>query len=222
MTTMTLTVNGAALEADRSGALYWPERRLLVVSDLHLEKGSSYAARGLPLPPYDTAETLRRLAEVCGRFRPDAVICLGDSFHDMGGPERLATKDRETIARLAAGRDWIWIAGNHDPELPASLPGRMAVDLTAGPLVFRHEASASAGEISGHYHPSARIKTRGRLVGGKCFVTDGRRLVMPAFGAYTGGLDVLAAPLRAVFAGEFEILFLGPRRLYRFPRAALV
>lgn len=217
MVSDTLILNGVSLIADNTGVLVWPDRSLLVVSDLHLEKGSSFAARGIPLPPYDTAETLKRLARVCARYRPERVICLGDNFHDSGGPGRMSPGERDRLATLADGRDWCWITGNHDPELPADLPGRRQAVETIGALTFRHESERhGAGEISGHFHPSAQIQTRQRRLSGRCFAHNGQRLIMPAFGALTGGLSVRDPAIGAVLGSAFEVLFLGPRRIYRF------
>jgi DNA ligase-associated metallophosphoesterase len=151
-----VSIAGVTLAADLSGALLWEEQRLLVVSDLHLEKGSSFAARGVLLPPYDTAATLGRLASVIARHDPRMVIALGDSFHDRSAHERLAASDREAIAAMQARRDWIWISGNHDPALPSDLGGMVATEVAIGPIVFRHEPSGSFGEIAGHLHPKAR------------------------------------------------------------------
>tara|TARA_E500000305_G_scaffold42482_2_gene32927 strand:+ start:4595 stop:5311 length:717 start_codon:yes stop_codon:yes gene_type:complete len=223
MTSEPLILNGVSLLADLSGALFWPDRSLLVVSDLHLEKGSSFAAKGIPLPPYDTAITLNRLEAVCDQYRPQSVICLGDNFHDTDGPDRMGETDRAALKHLAMAHEWIWITGNHDPELPDDLPGRKAIEETVGALTFRHEASRDvvSGEISGHYHPSARVRTRQRSLTGRCFAFNGDRLIMPAFGALTGGLSVHDAAIRAVLGQQFDILFLGPKRIYRFPNGGL-
>ena len=210
--------NGAALVADPAGALVWPELRLMVVADLHLEKGASYAARGVPLPPYDTHATLDRLEAALERHRPDRLICLGDSVHDAAAARRMGRPVIERILGLVRVRDWVWVAGNHDPA-PGLLPGGRSVsELTVPPLVFRHEAAptAEAGEVSGHYHPCARIRLRGRTVSGRCFVLDRKRLILPAFGAFAGGLDVTADALASLLSTGFEVLFPGPRRVYRF------
>src|SRR6188508_1850549 len=175
--------------ADLSGALFWKEQSLLVVSDLHLEKGSSFAARGVLLPPYDTVATLSRLAGVIARHDPRMVIALGDSFHDRAAHERLSVPDREALTAMQARRDWIWISGNHDPALPSDL-GVVASEVAIGPIVFRHEPTGAFGEIAGHLHPKARVATRGRSMERRCFASDGERAVMPAFGAYTGGLSI--------------------------------
>jgi DNA ligase-associated metallophosphoesterase len=191
---------------------------LLIVSDLHLEKGSSFAARGMLLPPYDTAATLERIAGVLSRHDVRTVVALGDNFHDPGGPARLAPADRARLSALQRGRDWIWIAGNHDPDIAPGLAGGSAAQaLTLGPLVFRHEPKPgpSPSEIAGHLHPVARISRRGQTLTRRCFATDGARLVMPAFGAYTGGLDIRHAAFAPVFAGrDFTAHVIGRQRLY--------
>ena len=192
-------IAGVTLVADLSGALFWEEQRLLVVSDLHLEKGSSFAARGVLLPPYDTAATLSRLAAVIARHDPRRVIALGDSFHDRSAHERLAAADRDAIAALQARRDWIWISGNHDPALPSDLGGVIASEVAVGPLLFRHEPTGAFGEIAGHLHPKARVPTRGRTMERRCFASDGERAVMPAFGAYTGGLSIRDVVFAKIF-----------------------
>jgi DNA ligase-associated metallophosphoesterase len=214
-------VAGVTLTADLAGALYWPEERLLVVSDLHLEKGSSFAARGVLLPPYDTAATLESLAGALARHDVRIVVSLGDNFHDQGGPARLAGVDRARLSALQRGRDWIWIAGNHDPNIDpgqaSRVGGAFAKALALGPLVFRHEPThdASPGEIAGHLHPVARITRRGHTLTRRCFASDGARLVMPAFGAYTGGLDIRHAAFAPVFgARDFTAHVIGQRRLY--------
>jgi DNA ligase-associated metallophosphoesterase len=216
-----LAIANVALVADCCGALYWPEERLLVVADLHLEKGSSYAARGVLLPPYDTAATLARLAYAITRYAPRAVIALGDSFHDGGGPDRVLNGDRATLLQLQRGRDWIWIAGNHDPEPTAGVGGTSAATLAIGALIFRHEpqtnvaSNANSGEVAGHLHPVARVSGRGRTVSRRCFASDGNRMVMPAFGAYAGGLNVRHRAFADVFGTlSFTAHMLGDGRLY--------
>src|SRR6201992_678032 len=141
----TVSIAGVTLSADFSGALFWDEQSLLVVSDLHLEKGSSFAARGVLLPPYDTVATLSRLAAVIARHDPKTVIALGDSFHDRTAHQRLSAPDREAIAAMQMRRDWIWISGNHDPDLSSDLGGIIASDVAIGPIVFRHEPTGAAG-----------------------------------------------------------------------------
>lgn len=210
-----VTISDVTFLADLSGALFWEERSLLVVSDLHLEKGSSYAARGVLLPPYDTAATLSRLAAVIARRDPRMVIALGDSFHDRNAHGRLSAPDRDAIAALQVRRDWIWISGNHDPALPSNLGGTVASEVAIGPIAFRHEPTGAAGEIAGHLHPKARVSTRGRSVERRCFASDGERAVMPAFGAYTGGLNIRDAAFSKIFgAPGFVAHVLGDLRLH--------
>ena len=225
---VAIRINGAELEADPSGALWWPGRKTLIVADLHFEKGSSYAPGGRLLPPYDTTETLARLAAIVQRLAPTRIVCLGDSLHDGDAAARIAPDDRARLAALMDQRDWIWIEGNHDPH-PHGLGGRVLAEWAEGPLLFRHAARINgtgsrskrlapnaAGEISGHYHPRAGVNWRGRTVTGRCFVHDGARLVMPAFGAYTGGLDVGDPAIRRLFPRGFRIDLIGRERLHRF------
>jgi len=212
-----LTVASVSLIADCAGALYWSEEGVLAVADLHLEKGSSFAARGVLLPPYDTAATLARLSRLIVRYAPRMVIALGDSFHDGGGPARIADTDRAELGALQRGREWIWIAGNHDPDPVDGLGGVSAATLAIGALMFRHqpEAGAATGEIAGHLHPIARVHGRGRTVSRRCFASDGTRVVMPAFGAYAGGLNIRDRAFADVFSTlAFTAHMLGERRLY--------
>ncbi|MBI1206085.1 MAG: ligase-associated DNA damage response endonuclease PdeM [Azospirillum sp.] len=218
----SLRVNGATVFADPSGALVWPECDLLVVADLHLEKGSGFAARGRLLPPYDTRATLDRLAAVLLRHRPRRVVCLGDSFHDGGAGERMADPDAERLAGLVRSHDWLWVTGNHDPAPPDRWGGRVEAAVTTGGLCFRHQAEpAAVGEVSGHFHPIAVVRTRARRIRGRCFAGDGARLILPAFGAYTGGLSVLDPALRGLFGAGLAILLMARDRLHGFPAAAL-
>src|SRR3982074_3692581 len=211
----SVNVAGVTFIADLSGALFWEEQSLLVASALHLEKGSSFAARGVLLPPYDTVATLGRLAAVIARHDPRMVIALGDSFHDRDAHDRLSTSDRDTIAALQARRDWIWIAGNHDPALPSDLGGVVASEVAIGPIAFRHEPTGATGEIAGHLHPKARVSARGRSMERRCFACDGARAVMPAFGAYTGGLSIRDAAFAKIFQTlGFMAHVLGDNRLH--------
>jgi DNA ligase-associated metallophosphoesterase len=210
-----VTVSDVTFVTDLSGALFWQEQRLLVVSDLHLEKGSSFAMRGVLLPPYDTIVTLGRLAAVIARHDPRMVIALGDSFHDRAAHERLSSPDRETLSAMQARRDWIWISGNHDPALPSDLGGVVASEVAIGPIVFRHEPTGAVGEIAGHLHPKARVSTRGRSMERRCFASDGERVVMPAFGAYTGGLNIRDIAFARIFgAPGFMAHVLGDNRVH--------
>jgi uncharacterized protein len=211
----SVTIAGVTFVADLSGALFWEEQRLLVVSDLHLEKGSSFATRGVLLPPYDTAATLSRLGAVIARHDPRTVVALGDSFHDRDAHDRLSAPDRGAIAALQMRRDWIWIAGNHDPVLPLDLGGAVAGEVAVGAIVFRHEPTGAVGEIAGHLHPKARVATRGRSVERRCFAADGERVVMPAFGAYAGGLSIRDAAFANIFQSlGFVAHVLGDNRLH--------
>jgi uncharacterized protein len=212
-----ITVAGVMLVADSAGALYWPDESLLVIADLHLEKGSAFAARGVLLPPYDTATTLAQLAKLIERYAPRLVIALGDSFHDGGGPARMADASRAALAMLQRGRDWLWIAGNHDPDPAHGIGGSFAEVLALGALTFRHEPSPNRcdGEIAGHLHPLARLARRGRTVSRRCFASDGQRLIMPALGVYAGGLNVRDRAFASVFgARAVTVHMLGERRLY--------
>jgi uncharacterized protein len=212
-----ISLASADLLIDPDGALYWPHQSLLAVADLHLEKGSSFAARGILLPPYDTATTLQRLAKLIARYGPRCVVALGDSFHDGGGAGRLGRDDRDTLAVLQRGRDWIWIKGNHDPLPSAAVGGEFKNELFIGPLAFRHLPTGLDGEIAGHLHPMARVAHRGRAVGRRCFAADAKRMVMPAFGAFTGGLNVRDAAFAAVFGTlAFTAHMLGDGRVYAF------
>ena len=210
-----VTIADVTFIADVAGALFWKEQRLLIVSDLHLEKGSSYARRGVLLPPYDTLATLSRLTAVIARHDPRMVIALGDSFHDRDAHERLSTSNREMLAAMQVRRDWIWISGNHDPALPPDLGGTVANEVAIGPIVFRHEPTGAVGEIAGHLHPKARVPTRGRSMERRCFASDGERAVMPAFGAYTGGLSIRDVAFAKIFgAPGFMAHVLGDNRVH--------
>lgn len=213
-----------AAVCDPLGALYLSDMQLLVVSDLHFEKGSSFARRGMLLPPYDTGVTLDMLDRVIARYQPKMVISLGDSFHDSRASERLPAVYALRLRALMAGREWIWITGNHDPLVPVDLPGDSADELAVGALIFRHEPSRIriAGEIAGHLHPAARIVRRGRSVRRPCFASDGERLIMPSFGAYTGALNVLDRAFRGLFSLEtMRAYMLGRDRVYPVAYGAL-
>jgi uncharacterized protein len=210
-----IVVASETLLADCDGALYWPREGVVAVADLHLEKGSSFARRGVLLPPYDTAATLGRLALVMTRYAPRVVIALGDSFHDDDGAGRVAVADRTALAALQYGRDWIWIAGNHDRRPADGVGGGCAGAVAIGGLMFRHEPTGAAGEIAGHLHPVARVSRQGHTVSRRCFAADRTRLIMPAFGAFAGGLNVRNRAFADVFGTlTFTAHLLGERRLY--------
>ncbi|PZW48765.1 putative phosphoesterase [Humitalea rosea] len=216
-----LHLAGERLALDPAGVLAWPAQRLLAVADLHLEKGSAAATRGRFLPPYDTRETLSRLAPLLRRWSPQVLVFLGDSFHDRDGSSRLAAAERGMLAAMLAGIRVIWALGNHDPVAPHDLPGEAVEELSLGPLVFRHIARLGANaEISGHFHPKATMPTRAGGVTRPCFLADGRRVVLPAFGAFCGGLDVRDPALAAHFPRGGRAFLLGRDRLYSFPTRA--
>jgi hypothetical protein len=209
-------VAGAEVLLRASGALWLEAARMLVVADLHFEKGSAFAERGQLLPPYDTGETLRRLEAEVAALTPRAVVFLGDSFHDRRAEGRLAQRDAIRLAELARGRDLIWVVGNHDADGPRILPGDVAEDLMIGGLMLRHEPrpGVQPGETAGHLHPCARVVARGRGVRRRCFITDGERLVLPAFGAYAGGLSVRDAAFSDLFIRTPTIVALGADRAH--------
>ncbi|MEX0276700.1 MAG: ligase-associated DNA damage response endonuclease PdeM [Ruegeria sp.] len=202
--------SGQRLSALGTGALWWPDQRLLCVSDLHLGKSERIARRsGQVLPPYDSRETLTRLATDLDVSAATTVVCLGDSFDDLDASQALTPDDRMQITVLQAGRRWIWIEGNHDPG-PVDLGGAHLAEWTCGPLTFRHIAQPDGcGEISGHYHPKAKVQARGRSITRSAFLVDRKRLILPAYGTYTGGLfsseDALATLMepdaRAILTG---------------------
>ncbi|MEM1387129.1 MAG: ligase-associated DNA damage response endonuclease PdeM [Pseudomonadota bacterium] len=202
---------GAALEARASGGLWWREQSLLAVSDLHFGKSERIARLGGPmLPPYETHDTLARLDAEIAALAPKTVLCLGDSFDDSRAARGLSDAVQDWLTRLMAGRDWIWIEGNHDPG-PLQLGGTHLAEMRMGPLTFRHIAleGAEPGEISGHYHPKAVLPTRGRQVSRPCFLCDERRIVMPAFGTYTGGLPCHEPVLSSLMSGDARAVMIG-------------
>ena len=218
MTAAPIHLAGERLMLDPMGALFWPERRLLAVSDLHLEKGSSFARRGMLLPPWDTHATIDRLTLLLRRWSPATVVALGDSFHDADGSGRLPATEQQRLNAMTRAHRFIWVQGNHDPTPPDGLGGEWVDTHTDGPMVFRHEAVSTAepGEIVGHHHPKATISARTGNVSRPCFVFDGRRLMMPAFGAYTGGLDVRDPAINRLFPRGGRVFLLGRDRLFSF------
>ncbi len=212
---LRLALRGTPVVMRCSGALWLETERTLVVADLHLEKGSSYAARGQMLPPYDTRETLRRLEAEVADLAPATVILLGDTFHDRRSEDRLASDDAEKLRTLATGRRLVWVVGNHDADGPQALPGEVADELTLAGLTFRHEPQAGPqpGEVAGHLHPAARVKAPRGTVRRYCFITDGQRLILPAFGAYAGGLNVRDAAFAGMFGRQPLAGVLGPSRV---------
>jgi DNA ligase-associated metallophosphoesterase len=217
VTIATIHLAGELLQLDPAGAMFWPAKRLLAVADLHFEKGSAAARRGALLPPWDTRATLEVLAALLRRYAPATVVALGDTFHDAEGHDRLQPGDAARLNAMAKAFDFIWVLGNHDP-LPTGLRGLSVDEYRAGPLVFRHAAVAgrATGELSGHYHPKASVPVRGTVVTRPCFMVDGRRAMLPALGAYTGGLDVADAAIRTLFPGGGRAFLLGRERLFSF------
>lgn len=210
-------VCGKSFVADVSGALYWPAQKAVIVADLHLEKGSAAAARGRMLPPYDTRETLRRVAEVIDRYQPETLISLGDGLHDPRAVERIAAEDLETLGMLQQACEWIWVRGNHDPEIAARLGGYVTGDITVEGIALRHAPTngRATHEIAAHLHPAARISLHGYVLRRACFVGNGLRLVVPAFGAFTGGLNVLDEAFAPLFGTDgMAVLMLGQEGLY--------
>lgn len=218
-----MEVFGAVLIPTVEGALFWPDESLLIVSDLHFEKGSAFAERGVMLPPYDTRATLKKLASVIDRLKPARIISLGDAFHDRRAEARMDEADAAALERLVAAVEWIWVLGNHDPAPPKRFGGEVAIAKRIGPLIFRHEPTEddAPGEIAGHLHPCARVITESRIQRRRCFATDGARLVMPAFGAYTGGLNLLDIAFAKIFA-EPSAWVIGRRLVYPIANRLLV
>ncbi|MEM7188879.1 MAG: ligase-associated DNA damage response endonuclease PdeM [Pseudomonadota bacterium] len=218
MNTGVILLAGESLTPMPSGALWWADQQLLAVSDLHLGKSERVARRGGGmLPPYETEDTLQRLEAVVVGTRPRTIVLLGDSFDDLDAAEAVRDMVTERLTSLAGGRRLIWIAGNHDPG-PVDLPGAYMAEFRAGPLTFRHIAvPASAGEISGHFHPKMRLWLRGTHISRPCFLADQARVILPAFGTYTGGLDV-ADPAYDGLMGPDAMAWLTGRRVACLPR----
>ena len=211
-----------ALFALPQGALFWPERRALLVADLHFEKASWFAGFGQMLPPYDSIATLADLAALVAATDAAEVWCLGDSFHDTGGCERLPTQAREMLRELTGATCWTWITGNHDRTIIDRCGGDVLDEALIDGLVLRHEADPRdpRPELSGHFHPKLRIRVRGKLVSRRCFVATARKLILPAFGALTGGLDVDHPEIVRATGPDAEALVPVEQRLLRFPIAA--
>lgn len=212
-----ISVCGKSFIADASGALYWPAEKALIVADLHLEKGSSFAKGGQLLPPYDTRETLLQLAKAIDQFGARTVIALGDSFHDRQAAERMNPNDRETLRIMQEDCEWIWVTGNHDPEFADWLGGFVLPEIKVEGLTLRHQplGAWTTHEIAGHLHPAARISRDGFTLRRPCFIGNGLRLVLPSFGSYTGGLNVLDKAFDPLFGSEtFAVWMLGQEGLY--------
>ncbi|MFL6736439.1 MAG: ligase-associated DNA damage response endonuclease PdeM [Sphingomonas sp.] len=213
---------GETFEATPSGALFWHAREALLVADLHLEKASWFARLGQFLPPYDSHATLTALGAEAQRSGASRLYCLGDSFHDAFGCERLPANARELLTELTSRLDWIWIVGNHDPGFADHCGGRIEDEVEIGGIVLRHEAvpREARPEISGHFHPKLRLNVRGRHVSRRCFVKSATKLIMPAFGALTGGLDAHHPEIMRSVGPAATALVPVSDRLLRFPLAA--
>lgn len=216
-----ISLGGVDLLPDLLGALYVPDFETLLIADLHLEKASSLARRGVHLPPYDTRSTLETLRLSIEWSRPRRVVFLGDSFHDPEGASRLDADDRRTLATILSDLDVVWLVGNHDPVPAPELGGRSGTMLALGPLVLRHAPSTPLNgeyEIAGHLHPAAALAQRGRLIRCRCHAGDERRIVMSAYGSFTGGLSVASDAFAPVFESDnFFVWMLGGRAVHRFP-----
>lgn len=204
-------LNQARLTALGSGALWWADQSLLCVSDLHLGKSDRMARRtGVQVPPYDTRDTLLRLSQDLDRTAPRTVVCLGDSFDDLAAANAMSEDDRLWITKLQAGRTWIWIEGNHDPG-PIDLGGTHMDSYTLAGITFRHIANPDErDEVSGHYHPKVQMALRGRVISRAAFLMDSLRLIMPAYGTYTGGLRTTDPVITALMASDATAILTGP------------
>jgi len=213
---LALLLAGERVVCRPSGALWLETHATLIVADLHLEKGSFYASRGQMLPPYDTTETLRGLAAEVSALAPETVVFLGDSFHDREGDGRLTPANAAMLVATGAGRTLIWVTGNHDPIGPRGLPGEAAAAVAVGALRLVHEPAAgeAPGEVAGHLHPCARVRARGASIRRRCFVTDGERVVLPAFGALAGGLNVRDAAFQPLFRARPLAAVIGAGRVH--------
>ena len=213
---------GETFEATADGALYWRAQHALLVADLHLEKASWFARLGQFLPPYDSHATLTAVASDADRTGARRIYCLGDSFHDRFGCERLPAGARELLTALTSKLDWTWIVGNHDPGFADHCGGKIEDEVELGGIILRHEAvrGESRPEISGHFHPKMRVNLRGRHVSRRCFVTSATKIIMPAFGSLTGGLDAHHPEIMGSVGGKAAALVPVSDRLLRFPLAA--
>jgi DNA ligase-associated metallophosphoesterase len=217
-----LSFAGQDFLATPEGALAWPARDALLVADLHLEKASWYARLGQFLPPYDSHATLVALAQCVERSGAKTLYCLGDSFHDRFGCDRLPADARELLTGMTATLDWVWIVGNHDPGFADHCGGRLADEVEVEGIVLRHHAVPSdpRPELSGHFHPKLRLQVQGRRVSRRCFVASSTKLILPAFGSLTGGLDAHHPEIIGHVGSGAAALIPVSDRLLRFPLAA--
>jgi len=220
-----ISLSGMDMIPCLSGAVFVPDLKTLLIADLHLEQGTSLARRGAHVPPFDTASSLALLSTIIERDRPERLIFLGDSFHDAEGSIRLEDGHRKTLKVFTSAVETFWISGNHDPTPPEDVGGIHCEQIMLGAIILRHEPSVlqqGQCEISGHLHPGCVVVQRGRPLRGKCFAYDGKRLIMPAFGAYTGALSVTSSPFQNLFEEAVtEVLMIGKAALHRFPHSRL-
>lgn len=221
-----IVLNGLNLIPDVSGAMWIPGQATLLAADLHFEKGSAFARRGVHLPPYDTRSTLRALQAVCAKYKPARIISLGDSFHDDNAKDRMDPKDIDQIRQLTGDVEFIWVTGNHDTCPPMDLGGKIVESVEIDGVTLRHEPQDRleiSAEIAGHLHPVASVVMRGRRLRRRCFVTSENRIIMPAFGAYTGGLNVRNQAFDNLFpTGMFQAWLLGRDAVYKLPARRLL
>ncbi|MCB1431866.1 MAG: ligase-associated DNA damage response endonuclease PdeM [Alphaproteobacteria bacterium] len=221
--THRITLGGLDFIPDLSGALFIPDLRILLIADLHLEKGTSLASRGVHLPPYDTRESLFQLRSVIANCAPQQLIFLGDSFHDGNARERIDPVDLAALRKITSGTDTIWITGNHDPAPPDDIGGAIVSEIALGQVVLRHEPKhlgQSDFEIAGHLHPAAAVHSRGRRIRCRCFVADHRRIIMPAFGSYTGALNVLSDAFDGLL-DDYHVWMIGGTAIHQFAASKL-
>jgi len=205
------------LTLDSQGVLLWPARQLMAVADLHLEKGTACANRGQLVPPWDSHLTLTRLATLVRRHAPKTLVSVGDSFHDTTAAARLSAEDAATLSAITTATRMIWVRGNHDPAPPAGIAGECLPFYSEGPLTFRHQAEpGAAGEISGHFHPKARVATRAGEITRPCFMCDDDKIMLPSFGTYTGGLEIGSPAITRHFPAGGRAFLLGRARLFCF------
>lgn len=203
------------LVLDASGAIYFPATGTLLVSDLHLEKGSYFAARRTPLPVYDTVETLNCLDKVIKKYQPRQVICLGDSFHDFKAEHRIEARDAQCLNDMCISCEWVWVLGNHDKFFPGNIKGSQVGEFKLGNITLSHEPTGVNFEICGHFHPKARVSIHGHKLSGRAFIYDSNLLVMPSFGAFTGGLYTDSPVIEQLFTGKIRQFMIYNKKLWQ-------
>ncbi len=214
-----IAIAGMDFIPDLSGALFAPELRTLLVADLHLEKGTSLARRGVYIPPYDTRASLLQLQSVLSATKPERLVFLGDSFHDGDARQRIGEEDLAMLRSITSDVETLWITGNHDPSPPEDIGGRVISEVTMGAITLRHQPKAlspSDFEIAGHLHPAAAIHARGHRIRCRCFIASHNRIIMPAFGSYTGALSVTSQAFDGLF-DDYNVWMIGTKAIHRFP-----